>query len=222
MSGVETADSSALGLRERKKLRTREAIARVALDLFLAHGFDGTTIKQIADAAEVAPRTVSGYFAVKEELVFPDHEEEAAALAQRLEQRRPGEAATDALRAWIADYLADGAAAELERSRRKLVDAHPALRTYERGLQERAERIIAAAVAIDLGLSADDLLPHMVGAATIAALDALGRNTSDATADEIQEQAMVLVDDALAFIAAGVDGLVERQHTGDARPATTA
>jgi AcrR family transcriptional regulator len=219
MSGAEAA-SRELGLRERKKLRTREAIARVALDLFLEHGFDKTTIKQIADAADVAPRTVSGYFAVKEELVFPDHEEGAAGLAERLEQRQPGESATDALRAWIAGYLADGATAELDQSRRRLVDAHPALRSYERGLQERAERIIAAAVAIDLGLTADDLLPHMVGAATVAALDAIGRNATGATADEMQQQGMALVDDALAFIGAGVDGLVERQRTG-ARPAST-
>ena len=42
------------GLRERKKQRTRDTIAKVALELFVEQGFHATTIKQVADAADVA------------------------------------------------------------------------------------------------------------------------------------------------------------------------
>jgi AcrR family transcriptional regulator len=211
---MSTAEESALGLRERKKLRTRAAIASAALDLFARHGFQATTIKQIADEADVAPRTVSGYFPVKEELVFPDHEEVFGGLAARLEQRQPGETAVGALRGWLIAFLDDDTMADLEESarRRQVIDSDPVLRIYERGLQERAERIVAAAVAVDLGLPAADLLPHMVGAATLAALDAIGRQIMADPAEDFRERALALIDEAMAFIGAGVSGLAERKE----------
>lgn len=206
------AGETVIGLRERKKLRTRATIASAALDLFARHGFQATTLKQIADAADVAPRTVSGYFPVKEELVFPDHEEVFDGMAARLEQREPGETAVDALRAWLIGFLDDDAMADPEESarRRQVIESDPALRIYERGLQERAERIVAAAVAVDLGLPPRDLLPHMVGAATLAALDALGREIVGEPAEGFRERALALIDEAMAFIGAGVSGLVQR------------
>lgn len=209
---MSTVEESAIGLRERKKLRTRATIASAALDLFARDGFQATTLKQIADAADVAPRTVSGYFPVKEELVFPDHEEVFDGMAARLEQREPGETAVDALRAWLIVFLDDDAMADPEESarRRQVIESDPALRIYERGLQERAERIVAAAVAVDLGLPPRDLLPHMVGAATLAALDALGREIVGEPAAGFRERALALIDEAMAFIGAGVSGLVER------------
>src|SRR3954465_13937246 len=97
--------SGAEGLRERKKQRTRQTIARVALDLFAENGFHRTTIKQVAEAADVAPRTVSGYFPSKEELVFPDQHLVFGELERRLTQRGPEETTAAALRAWIGWLL---------------------------------------------------------------------------------------------------------------------
>jgi AcrR family transcriptional regulator len=209
-----TAEENVLGLRERKKLRTRAAIASAALELFAEHGFQATTIKQVADEADVAPRTVSGYFPVKEELVFPDHEEVFDGLAARLEQREPGETAVDALRGWLISFLDDDTIADLEETarRRQVIESDPALRIYERGLQERAERLVAAAVAVDLDLPAEDLLPHMVGAATLAALDAIGRQIMADPAEDFRDRAVALIDEAMAFIGAGVSGLADRKQ----------
>jgi len=60
------------GLRERKKTRTRETVRREAFRLFELHGYAQTTIDQIAEAADVSPRTFFRYFPTKESVLFSD------------------------------------------------------------------------------------------------------------------------------------------------------
>ncbi|MFJ3219467.1 TetR/AcrR family transcriptional regulator [Kitasatospora sp. NPDC086801] len=95
-----------MGLRERKKERTRETIAATAIRLFLDRGFDQVSITEIAEAAEVSRRTLFAYFPTKEDLVlqrFADHENEAA----RIVRARPaGQPPLEALRAALLDALA--------------------------------------------------------------------------------------------------------------------
>jgi AcrR family transcriptional regulator len=62
----------AQSLRERKKLKTREAIQREALRLFEKQGYEETTIEQIAAAVEISPSTFFNYFPSKEDVVFYD------------------------------------------------------------------------------------------------------------------------------------------------------
>jgi AcrR family transcriptional regulator len=66
------SDSQAPGLRERKKMKTREAIRREALRLFETKGYAGTTVEQIAQAADVSPSTFFRYFSNKAALLIPD------------------------------------------------------------------------------------------------------------------------------------------------------
>src|SRR6267143_832439 len=66
------APTAKLGLRERKKLKTREAIQREAMRLFQKNGYEETTIEQIADAAEISPSTFFNYFPTKEDVVLYD------------------------------------------------------------------------------------------------------------------------------------------------------
>lgn len=61
-----------LGLRERKKLKTRIAIRRATYELIAAQGYEATTVEQIAEAAEVSPSTVFRYFPTKEDIVLTD------------------------------------------------------------------------------------------------------------------------------------------------------
>jgi AcrR family transcriptional regulator len=78
------------GLRERKKVRTRDAIAEAAISLFLTHGYDGVSVADIAAAAEVSKPTLFRYFASKEDLIlhrFADHQGEAARVVR---ERQPG------------------------------------------------------------------------------------------------------------------------------------
>lgn len=59
-------------LRDRKKDATRQQIENVAWELFTTQGFDETTVQQIADAANVAPRTFFRYFPTKEAVLYPE------------------------------------------------------------------------------------------------------------------------------------------------------
>ena len=73
---------SELGLRERKKRRTRQALQQAAVRLFLERGFEATTIADITAAADVAPRTFFSDHPTKEDVVLGD-------ITQRFD-RAPG------------------------------------------------------------------------------------------------------------------------------------
>ena len=64
------ATTPPLGLRERKKQRTRQTIVGEATRLFVAQGYQQTTLAQIADAADVSTSTFFNYFATKVDIVF--------------------------------------------------------------------------------------------------------------------------------------------------------
>lgn len=74
-----------VGLRARKKARTRDVIADAAISLFLTHGFDQVSVSEIAATAEVSKPTLFRYFATKEDLIlhrFADHQGEAARVVR--------------------------------------------------------------------------------------------------------------------------------------------
>jgi AcrR family transcriptional regulator len=58
------------GLRERKQRETRQRIAETGLKLFIEKGYDGTTLDEIAAAADISRRTFFSYFASKEEILI--------------------------------------------------------------------------------------------------------------------------------------------------------
>lgn len=97
-----------VGLRDRKKHRTRVAIEDAALDLFERQGYDATTVEQVAERAEVSTTTFFRYFPTKAEVVLSDQGQKLPALHQAILDRPAGESDLDAVRhavleAWVAE-----------------------------------------------------------------------------------------------------------------------
>src|SRR5438034_10107472 len=97
MTSVELPGAK-LGLRERKKQQTRQTIACAALQLFAERGYDETTLAEIAEAADVAPRTIFAYFDSKEDILLCEEDHFLGDLKQRLEERPAGTTTVDAIR----------------------------------------------------------------------------------------------------------------------------
>jgi AcrR family transcriptional regulator len=97
-----------LGLRERKKLKTQQAIQEQALRLFAERGFDETTVEQIADAAEVSPSTFFRYYPTKEDVVLRDEYDPIImeCLLSQPRDKPPLQAVRDALRAAFSSMSA--------------------------------------------------------------------------------------------------------------------
>lgn len=87
-----------MGLRESKKLHTRQQIADEAMRLFVTRGFDRVTVAEVAAAAEVSEKTVFNYFPTKEDLFFDEVPKREAALVGAIHERAPGESILMALR----------------------------------------------------------------------------------------------------------------------------
>ncbi|WP_432988664.1 TetR/AcrR family transcriptional regulator [Dactylosporangium sp. CA-233914] len=76
-----------LGLRERKKMATRQALHEAAVALSIEHGLDKVTVEAIADAAEVSRRTFSNYFASKEEALLHGDQQRVRQLVDAVRER---------------------------------------------------------------------------------------------------------------------------------------
>lgn len=91
------------GLRERKKRATRSAISDAATELFMAKGFDNTSVAEIAEVVGVSPQTVLNYFPAKTDLFF-DEQSWYAGPPQAVRDGCPRRSPATAVREW---YLAD-------------------------------------------------------------------------------------------------------------------
>ena len=199
----------AQGLRERKKQRCREAIVEAAFELFAERGFDGTTIADIADAAEIAPRTFFSYFPSKDDVVFHDSEANVALVASWIRDRDPGMNTIDALRDGIANMAEGTGPPDLEKKRlnERLVRENESLAAHSRHLMGKFADLIAEGVAQDLGDAPDDLRPRLVAAAAAAAIGAM-QDMPEGDIDDYSET----LDDLLAFLRGGLAAL--QDHSG--------
>jgi AcrR family transcriptional regulator len=94
-------------LRERHAERTRDAIVAAAFELFAAKGFAETTIDEIAERADIAPRTFFRYFPAKEALLFHGTEDQVADAVAKLRARPADETPYESLLAVLRSGAAE-------------------------------------------------------------------------------------------------------------------
>ncbi|WP_187413020.1 TetR/AcrR family transcriptional regulator [Streptomyces sp. WAC01526] len=159
-----------VGLRERKKIQTRQAIRRAAYRLFEEQGYDATPIDQIAEAADVSPSTVFRYFPTKEDIVLTD--EYDTVLEAGLRTRPADEPMVESMRRVTVEALREIAAADRGElvQRIRLIREVPAIRGRTAENTARDAALISAVLAERTGRPAGDLELRVISAAILAAL----------------------------------------------------
>jgi AcrR family transcriptional regulator len=164
-------------LRERKKLATRRLLRRVALMLVAERGLASVTVEDIAEAADVSPRTFFNYFPSKEAVLFGGDQDREAELRDRVITWAPGRPALEALRA-VLTADAESMARELSElggdpaewlRRMKVARTDPHVRAAHAAQMSLVERAIAEGLAARLGVDQErDPYPGVLAAAAVA------------------------------------------------------
>lgn len=159
-----------LGLRERKKVRTRSAIQHEALRLFRAQGYEATTVSQIAEAAMVSESTFFRYFGSKEAVVFEDDFDEVMLEAFRTQppELTPLQAMRAAVTAGFSEITPDEIADSVERS--ELVMRVPELREAVAGELVKTIDKLADLCAQRMQLPADHVRVRALAGAVVGAM----------------------------------------------------
>jgi AcrR family transcriptional regulator len=144
-----------MGLRESKKLQTRQAIADRAMQLFVKRGFDRVTVAEVAEAAGVSEKTVYNYFPTKEDLFFDEVPAREAALVSAIRDRRAGDSILAALRRLQAaecSRLCSPGFAMFAR----VIEESAALQAKELAVMARFVHVLAESLQAELGVDARD------------------------------------------------------------------
>jgi AcrR family transcriptional regulator len=195
---------TSIGLRERKKLRTRAELSDAAFRLFAERGFDETTIEDIVEQVEVSPRTFFRYFDSKEDVVIGFFDDLGLELRAMLAARPPEEPSFTALRAALGSLIdlyeerqdrvvaAKRLAHETPSIRARLLDKHA---RWENGVTEELVTRIGGDTSQE---------PHMRLLAAVA-LAAFTTAVSAWCTSGGRADLHALVDDALGAVGDGFD-----------------
>jgi AcrR family transcriptional regulator len=184
-----------LGLRERKKIKTRQAIRREAFRLIEENGYAATTVEQIADAADVSPSTFFRYFPSKESLLLADDLDPLISAAFEAQPRELSP--IEAIRRAYADVMARLPAEQLEfeNTRQRLMFSIPELKAAMYDEYYRTVNVMAELIGHRIGRPASDFEVRVfVGALTGAMMAAF--DSAPQSADTIYR--------ALDFVDAGM------------------
>jgi AcrR family transcriptional regulator len=164
-------EETALGGRQRRKLRTRRALVEAALRLFTERGFEQTRIEDITEAAGVSPRTFFHYFASKEAVLHGDHPGDLEELAKGIAARPPDEPVLVSVREVMLEVLKRyGAEREVHRVRYQLTLQTPVLAAVALQQQQEWSELVASWAARRLGLDPrSDMRPALIADVCIAA-----------------------------------------------------
>jgi AcrR family transcriptional regulator len=163
--------SAPLGLRERKKLQTRETIAETATAMFDKRGFDKVTVVEIADAANVSVKTLFKYFETKEDLLFSDENEFRDRILASVRNRLPGQSALDGIRQFFKQLtLAPGDHGLIEglEGLRRTFGGNSSLEGRLTLMWERYEVALSELLRHEVRAAKNDPMPRLVAAQLIS------------------------------------------------------
>ena len=189
-----------LGLRARKNRRTRLAIVRATAELTIQSGYAAATIARIAERADVAPRTVSTWFPVKDDILFEGADE---TIERGILHLRSGQGdVVDRLLAWFDDEDGRGESdLELARLRNDAIQHDPELRGRYHQFFERFQQEVAHAAARDTGTSPASMGPQLLAGAAMAFLQQMAMM---AVLEDTRTLADPVVTTGIDFLRAGL------------------
>jgi AcrR family transcriptional regulator len=169
-----TTQTAASGLRERKKLATRQALAFTAMRMAKERGLENVRVEDITDAVNVSRRTFTNYFSSKEEAIASLNADRAAGAAEALGQRPAGEPLADSLAEVFAAQYEVAAGMEREQIEPiRMMMTSPALIGEHLKSLVQGEEPLAKTIAERTGADpATDLYPHVLAAAVTAGVRA--------------------------------------------------
>jgi AcrR family transcriptional regulator len=195
-----------MGLRDRKRQRTRQALISAAMRLFEERGYEQTTVAEIAAAAEVSTKTFFNHFASKDEVLFPHLSARVDDAVGVIKQRQPDDNMSDALLKAVEHMLADAVRDELDGGlalvRLPMIISVPSVQAATLHRYFQAETRLAEALhdtysdILDAP-AAGAVIGSLMGAALAAALICLQRGDST-------EEVQAAVRRAIAIAMAGL------------------
>jgi AcrR family transcriptional regulator len=160
-------------IREQTRAVVRSLLARTALELFAANGYDDTTVEEVAAAAGVSRRTLFNYFRTKEDLALSSLSEQGELIAARFAERPTDEDVWGSLRAAFQVLAEIETTAERRLELVKLLFGNDALRAGHAEKQARWQDLLAPLIEPRLPESEHrNLEARAIAAAAITCLQA--------------------------------------------------
>lgn len=156
-------------LKGRPTATSHAAIERAAFRLFAEHGFDGTTLEDIAREAGVGRRTLFRYFDSKNDIPWGEFDRTLEGFRQIFLDLPDGLPVHEAVRVAVRrfnEFPAD--AHPVHRERMRLILETPTLQAHSVLRYGQWRTVIAEYVAGRTGQRPDDLLPRTVGHVSLA------------------------------------------------------
>lgn len=189
----------------RRRSTTNDHLSNVAIDLFVARGFDDVSVDDVAHAAGIARRTLFRYYPSKNALPWGDFDAHLEMMRDQLAGLDPSVPIGDALRtALLAFNTFDASETPRHRQRMRVILQTAELQAYSMTMYAGWRAVVAAFVARRLGAKAADLVPQTVAWTMLGvALSAYEHWLTDESASLAQE-----LNDAFDTVSAGLGALI--------------
>jgi AcrR family transcriptional regulator len=190
----------ALGRRARKKLANRESLREAGLRLFFEKGYAATSVRDITEVADFAPRTFYQYFETKEDLLLVEVRD-LLAEAEEVLERCPPELSAMECHFRVSDELEprwstpSGALSTKYRRMYQLGISEPDVEArFHLVVNQHVERVsifFAQRLGIDPSALDVQLLARLSGVAFTTSLAVAARSEEPVDVFQLREQALL-------------------------------